>query len=390
MRLSTSLRGAKATKQSGLMMDRFALLAMTAVACLFLSSCLTPTGTQKPVGVVTYGAKSGAGSTGIHSVLPGDTVYTVSQRYNLPLRDIITLNHLSAPYKLAMGYRLKLPAPNEYKVQQGDTLNGVSRIFNTSVSEMARLNNLPEPFVLRSGQILRLPSPQPKLEEEFAASAVPSALSSEVTAVGPLRVPSVESEVLAAPAYEGAASQTVSPVTTSASVTASSTGFPPQPSAKPAGAVVVPNVPAQAAQVQTASVVTPSIAPKIPARASGKFMRPVDGKIISGYGPKDDGLHNDGINIKAPKGTAVRAAENGVVAYTGSGMSGYGNLVLIRHADRYMTAYAHMDKMLVKKGDTVKVGQTIGTVGSTGGVDSSQLHFEVRKGTQAIDPAKFI
>jgi murein DD-endopeptidase MepM/ murein hydrolase activator NlpD len=129
--------------------------------------------------------------------------------------------------------------------------------------------------------------------------------------------------------------------------------------------------------------------PKTPPR-TGRFMRPVDGKIISGYGPKEGGLHNDGINIKAAKGTAVRAAENGVVAYTGNEMAGYGNLILIRHADRWMTAYAHMDKILVKKGDVVSAGQTVGTVGATGQVDSPQLHFEVRKGTQAEDPAKYL
>ena len=119
-------------------------------------------------------------------------------------------------------------------------------------------------------------------------------------------------------------------------------------------------------------------------------MRPIDGKVISKYGPKPDGLHNDGINIKAAKGTAVRAAENGVVAYTGSELQGYGNLVLIRHADRWMTAYAHLDKTLVKKGEVVKAGQSIGTVGATGQVDSPQLHFEVRRGTQALNPDLYL
>jgi murein DD-endopeptidase MepM/ murein hydrolase activator NlpD len=140
--------------------------------------------------------------------------------------------------------------------------------------------------------------------------------------------------------------------------------------------------------VQPAAV-APSAMPKVPPR-SGQFMRPVDGKIISGFGPKPDGLHNDGINIKAPRGTAVRAAENGVVAYTGSEMAGYGNLVLIRHEGRFITAYAHLDKILVKRGDVVRAGQSIGTVGSSGQVDSPQLHFEIRKGTQALDPAKHL
>lgn len=352
---------------------------------LLLAGCWTPTGNQRPAEIVTYGARAGAGSTGIHTVLEGDTVYTVSQRYNLPLRDIISVNRLSPPYYLNMGYRLRLPPPNEYKVKDGDTLNRISRLFNASVSEVARLNNLSEPFVVRRGQILRLPSAQPKLEEEFASA--PSTLSFPSTGQSeqisaPMKVGSVEAEVLPPPQGQSG------PVHKSASAAPASikpaAGFPPQPAPSQGPAA------APAAKLQTASL-PPSIAPKIPPRTgSGRFMRPVDGKVISGYGPKEDGLHNDGINIKAPKGTPVRAAENGVVAYTGSEMSGYGNLVLIRHADRWMTAYAHMDKVLVKKGDTVKAGQSIGTVGSTGQVDAPQLHFEVRKGTQAVDPAKYL
>jgi murein DD-endopeptidase MepM/ murein hydrolase activator NlpD len=335
---------------------------------LLLSACLTPTGMQQPAEVVNYGVKGGAGSTGMHTVLAGDTVYTVSQRYNLPLREIISLNSLDAPYHLRSGFRLKLPPPNDYKVRPGDTLNGISRVFNVSVSEMAKLNNLSAPYTIERGQIVRLPAPQPVIEQGLASSAPPPSFDSDsaagVTTSVPVKVGSVESEILAPPP---GSMQTAS-VTTA-------TGFPPQP-----------------ATVQPVSATLPSaIAPKIPPRTgTGRFMNPVDGKIVSNYGPKEGGLHNDGINIKATKGAPVRAAENGVVAYTGSEMSGYGNLVLIRHADKWMTAYAHMDKTLVKKGDTVKAGQSIGTVGATGQVDSPQLHFEVRKGTQAVDPSKYL
>jgi murein DD-endopeptidase MepM/ murein hydrolase activator NlpD len=120
------------------------------------------------------------------------------------------------------------------------------------------------------------------------------------------------------------------------------------------------------------------------------FLKPVGGQIISGYGGKADGLHNDGVNIKATRGDAVRAAEQGVVVYNGNQIEGYGNMVLIRHADGFMTAYAHMDKMLVKKGERVSRGQTIGTVGSTGHVSTPQLHFEIRKGKDAVNPAQYI
>lgn len=352
---------------------------------LMLSACLTPTGKQRPAELVAYGVKGGAGTTGMHTVLAGDTVYTVSQRYNLPLREIISVNSLEAPYTLRSGFRLKLPPPNDYKVRSGDTLNGISRTFGVSVSEMAKLNNLATPYTIERGQIIRLPAPQPAVVEQGFASAAPMPSFEEATVTTGLRVGSVESEVLAPPPGSGAVeTASVSPAVLSAPiadpVSSPATGFPPQPTAQ------------APAKVQPVSATLPSaIAPKIPARSgTGRFMRPVDGNIISSYGPKEGGLHNDGINIKAPKGTAVRAAENGVVAYTGSEMSGYGNLVLIRHADRWMTAYAHMDKTLVKKGDTVKAGQSIGTVGATGQVDAPQLHFEVRKGTQAVDPSKYL
>ncbi|HRC27652.1 MAG TPA: M23 family metallopeptidase, partial [Alphaproteobacteria bacterium] len=123
-----------------------------------------------------------------------------------------------------------------------------------------------------------------------------------------------------------------------------------------------------------------------PPRAGGAFSWPVRGRLLSAYGPKKGGLHNDGINIAAARGTPVKAAENGVVVYAGSGLQGYGNLVLIRHRDRWVTAYGHMDKVHVRKGDVLRRGQTIGTTGSTGSVDSPQLHFEIRRGTKAINP----
>jgi murein DD-endopeptidase MepM/ murein hydrolase activator NlpD len=130
--------------------------------------------------------------------------------------------------------------------------------------------------------------------------------------------------------------------------------------------------------------------PKITGRSSSKFSWPVRGKILSAYGAKSNGLFNDGINISAKQGTAVMAAENGVVAYAGNEVKGMGNLIIIQHSDGWMTVYAHMDSMTVKRGTRVNVGQKIGTVGKTGKVDSSQLHFEIRKGTKAYNPSSYL
>jgi murein DD-endopeptidase MepM/ murein hydrolase activator NlpD len=112
----------------------------------------------------------------------------------------------------------------------------------------------------------------------------------------------------------------------------------------------------------------------------------VQGKIIERYGTGPNGTHNDGINIAAKVGEPVRAADAGVVAYAGNELRGYGNLVLIKHSGGYMTAYAHNSQLLVKRGDIVKRGQEIAKAGSTGTVDTPQVHFEIRQGTRAIDP----
>jgi murein DD-endopeptidase MepM/ murein hydrolase activator NlpD len=133
---------------------------------------------------------------------------------------------------------------------------------------------------------------------------------------------------------------------------------------------------------------TPPVA-EVPPR-TGRFIWPVKGRLVSGFGPAGKGLHNDGINIAAPLGTQVRAVDNGVVAYAGSELKGFGNLLLIKHAGGLTTAYAHNDKLLVSKGDVVKQGQVVATVGKTGNVEAPQLHFEVRQGTQAMDPQLYL
>ena len=123
-----------------------------------------------------------------------------------------------------------------------------------------------------------------------------------------------------------------------------------------------------------------------PARAGSSFHWPVQGRVLSSFGAKKGGEHNDGINIAAPRGTPVRAAENGVVAYAGEELKGFGKLLLVKHAGGWVTAYAHNEELLVAAGDRVTQGQTIARVGSSGHVERPQLHFEVRRGTRAVNP----
>ena len=128
----------------------------------------------------------------------------------------------------------------------------------------------------------------------------------------------------------------------------------------------------------------------IPPREGSRFLWPLEGQILSGFGPKDGGLHNDGINIKARRGDPVKAAEAGVIVYAGNDLKGYGNLLLIRHAGGWVTAYAHADRLLVKRGDKVGKGDVIAWAGISGGVSEPQLHFEIRKGTSAVNPVPYL
>ncbi len=128
----------------------------------------------------------------------------------------------------------------------------------------------------------------------------------------------------------------------------------------------------------------------LPSRDGRSFQWPLRGQIVSEFGAKTGGLHNDGINIAATQGAAVRASEAGVVVYAGNEVRGFGNLLLIRHADGWMTAYAHVDEMLVKRDEQVRRGQTIAKVGRTGNVTTPQLHFEIRRGTRSVNPREFL
>lgn len=323
---------------------RYSVLIGVAVSAL-LVGC-SQSGTHVPF--YKYGAKDVGGSLGIHTLRQGETLWTVANAYHVDLRDMLDINKMSAPYKIKAGQRIRIPAPLSYKVRSGDTLYNVSRMFDTTTTELARLNNLRAPYKLNRNQSLRLP---PRHKENTRAYEVASKNYDVPPTKSQTKVARVESEVLASNL----------PASHNNSAKNNQVNKAPQNNSQP-------------------PVSTEWMGGKV------SFIKPVSGKIISGYGPKPDGLHNDGVNIKAAKGDAIRAAEQGIVVYSGSQIEGYGNMVLIRHANGYLTAYAHMQKSLVKKGDRVKRGQTIGTVGATGNVKTPQLHFEIRKGKEAINP----
>jgi murein DD-endopeptidase MepM/ murein hydrolase activator NlpD len=285
-------------------------------------------------------------------------------------------------------------------------MNAVSRLFGVSQSEIARMNNLRAPYKLRAGQVLRMPSITEKTEPEvFAqANAMPT------TSLAAVMPAPVEIEQLDAPPITGLSAPVTSSVSTATTSAPAHTlqlpqgyGQEPVQTAMASPVIDAPPMPdaVQSNMIQPAAVQPAPASPqaklpkspvtaKIPPRASKKFLKPVSGKMLSSYGPKDNGSFNDGINIGAARGAAVVAAENGVVVYADNELKGSGNLVLIRHADRWVTAYAHLDEIKVRRGDVVNRGQPIGTVGSSGAVDKPQLHFEVRRGIEAINPEVYL
>lgn len=274
---------------------------------------------------------------GTVTVAPGETLFAISRRTGVELRDLIVANNLEPPYTLRSGQKLVIPAARYHIVRPGETGYSISRAYGTDLTTLARLNNLREPYGVQVGQRLRLPATPTLTNGDKPRTAVASAR----------------------PATTSVASR---PATTSA-----------QTRARPAA-------PAAAAQK----------AAPAQAVASRTFAWPLNGRILSRFGPKQGGLHNDGINIAATPGATVRAAAPGVVAYAGDGLKGFGWLILIKHDDNWVTAYAHNEALLVKRGDTVRAGEPIARAGATGSVDRPQLHFEIRHGRRAVDPLKHL
>ena len=314
-------------------------LFCTVLASALMSGCLG--GSSGPAPYVHYGSNvpqsktlQRTGADGMHSVLEGDTLWRISKRYNISMRELIAMNHLRSPYNLSVGQRLFIPSPQRYEVRAGDNLYRVSRMFSVDMYKLAKANNLSKPYVLREGNVLMIPSSSASIVTKKPRSK--SASDAQVT----------KSDVYT-------------------------------PVAKP--------VRSKGKQAKMAMVIR-----DVPQRSSSKFMWPVRGTVASTYGPKEGGLRNDGINIAAPRGTKVVAAENGVVVYTGQALEGFGKLILVKHSDRWVTAYAHLDGIDVKKGDKVARGAVIGRVGSTGSVRAPQLHFETRRGTKALNPKAYL
>jgi murein DD-endopeptidase MepM/ murein hydrolase activator NlpD len=344
----------------------------------------------------TYNGGGSSGST--VRVAPGETVFTIATRYGVPANALMKVNGINDANAVQPGQYLVIPVYSQAKngwvhpsqaggavkvagpvpastakvattsaakpaatggvhtVTPGETVYSLGRRYGVRPNDIIASNNLQEPYGLRIGQKVRIPggavasaAPAPKTQ---TATAAPKPAPQQQASVAPAPKTGIETTKLDAPEPQ-------------------KTAYAPQ-SAPEADAGTRVGVPEPAAL------------------SAGNFRWPVRGRVISSYGEKNDGGTNDGINVSVPEGTSVRASENGVVAYAGNELKGYGNLVLIRHADEWVTAYAHNSELMVKRGDVVSRGQVIAKAGQSGSVSTPQIHFELRKGSQPVDPLKHL
>ncbi|MBC6981757.1 M23 family metallopeptidase [Caulobacter sp. 17J80-11] len=277
-----------------------------------------------------------------------------------------------------------------YTVQPGDTLSGVGRRFAVPVRALIDLNGLPAEGGIRSGQKLKLPpEATDRGTDPYASGPVtgePVRQVAEATAPKPVTPAPTRREPT--PVRTDPAPVAVQPAETR-----------PVP---PTGKGVKPSTPRAEVSTPVAQAPVPPSGPAAPiiasgppidpdaviASARGRFAWPLKGEILSRYGSMGQGLRNDGINIGASSGAPVKAADAGEVVYAGDSVPGFGNLVLIKHADGWVTAYGHLAKIDVKMRQQVARGAVIGQVGQTGGVDRPQLHFEMRYATSPAEKAR--
>jgi murein DD-endopeptidase MepM/ murein hydrolase activator NlpD len=311
----------------------------------------------KPAGVWTWDGGSPV------TVGHGETVDNIARKYGVPASAILQTNGITNPASIKPGQRLVIPryisstapqapvaqapahasaAPateNVHVVQPGESLGGIAHHYGVSLAALAKANNLQPYAKISMGDRLTVPGGGRPVAARQPAAPVPQVAQ-------PRTVP-VE-KVATAPAQNARVATQEPPTTETVVKTAEAAG--PMPS----------------------------------------FRWPVRGRVIAGFGPNTNGAQNDGINLAVPEGTPIKAADDGIVAYAGNELKGYGNLVLIRHANGFVSAYAHASALLVKRGDAIKRGQVIANAGQTGSVTSPQLHFEIRKGSTPVDPTKYL
>ncbi len=306
------------------------------------SAAAAPTPTHvaaQPVGGSAAGWSAAGGSPVV--VKDGETLDTLSSRYGVPSAALLSANGLSSASEVKGGMHIVVP------------------VYHADSHAVADAK----------------PAKSGKKDVADASSSKTDKTKKKDKAVADKKKGEDASKTADAAKHDASKSDTVA--------VAKAEPAKPAPGKKPA----VDSAPT--GNVETGDAQTKAPLTGAQADASGvepEFRWPARGRIIEGF--KAGG--NDGINISVPSGTSVRAAESGVVVYSGDGLKGYGNLVLIKHPNGFVTAYGNNGELDVKRGETVKRGQIIAKSGDTGNVNSPQLHFELRKGSTPVDPTSYL
>jgi len=321
----------------------------------------------------------------------GDTIYSLSRRHGVSARAIMAANDMQRPEDLHPGQNILIPPINwrpgdpvtfgaadrpaaeamrVHVVRPGETLYGIARDNALGASDIARHNRLASADRLTVGQRLEIPSAAP------VRTATASNFANDAGEPAPRARPYPETR------YETRQSASLEPLPASGR----GNRIVPLPTPRPN---LRPTRTAELTRPEPKNVGTGTL-PEPQAMSVGKFRWPVRGRVISPFGSRPNGAKNDGINVAVPEGTSVKASESGVVAYVGNELKGFGNLILIRHADDWVSAYAHNSQTLVTRGEQVRRGQVIAKAGQSGNVTQPQLHFELRKGSKPVDPLQYL
>lgn len=264
----------------------------------------------------------------VYLVQTGDSLFSIANKTGAGATAIANANNLTRPYAIRPGARLQIPGGLYHRVGVGETGIAIARAYRSVWADIVALNALQPPYTLQVGQNVLLPS-----------------TTNMGKRLGPL------TPELRAAAFN----------------------------------INIDDIVTGGSAAGTASVL-----PTAAANFAGRFAWPLLGNVIGTFGPQGGGKVNDGVNIVGENGAAVRAAASGVVVYSGNEIGVFGGLVLIDHGAGWVTAYGHLGRLDVAKDERVSVGQQIGGVGETGYVSQPQLHFQIRKNRQAVNPLSYL
>jgi murein DD-endopeptidase MepM/ murein hydrolase activator NlpD len=320
----------------------------------------------------------------------GDSINSMARRYGVPIQAIVAVNGIEDPAKVQPGQSVIIPT-YVYAERNGSTSTTEGETGRVKLPTAGRNDNVVTGSVPTSVANMPRPDRNNGQQPTFADISQGKVDVIHVSTL-PKRKPGGSDQSLTTASISSGASSSV-PTPRRQPATASSATQ--TVTAAPSGTVEKTKLP-QPALTQEAKPTAPIKTPTVVANvqdddgADAKFRWPVRGRIISDFGAKPGGGKNEGVNLAIPEGTPVHAADDGSVIYSGNELKGYGNLILVRHDDGWVSAYAHNSELKVKRGDTIRRGDVVALAGATGSVNQPQLHFELRQGNKPVDPLKYL